>query len=83
MGLVVMGAEKRVSSWMGEEVVEACIRFDERGWEVLVVRMVIDDSIDNASREGVRVPAFSEKTEFCGTEGEGGINNEPVKISWE
>ena len=44
--------------------------------------MIITEKSVNVLGTDGRVPSLSEELDFSGSEREGGVNNEPVKISW-
>ena len=44
--------------------------------------MIVTEKFANALGTDGRVPALSEESDFGGSKGEGGVNNEPVEISW-
>ena len=48
---------------------------------VLLGKIVAEKSANPLGAPG-RVPTLSKKSDFSGGEGDGGVNNEPVEISW-
>jgi hypothetical protein len=48
----------------------------------ILVGIISSEKTVNAVGKGRRVTSFSEEADLCWGEREGGVNNEPVEISW-
>ena len=67
--------------WEGVEMVSVHSDATRELGSGLLGTIVIEKCI-NALGAGGRVPALSKESNLGGSEGEGGVNNEPFEISW-